>query len=97
MQVKAYREIKLKSGEVIPQGTLLEIKPSDSNSACIANWNGKELKLRYSAVKKAPSLRTIQRWVIFDCVAKSIAGKRVEPDGHDEFGFPAWSLALGVI
>jgi len=30
-------------------------------------------------------------------IAKSVTGKRVEPDGYGPDGFPSWLLALGLI
>lgn len=45
---------------------------------------------------KEPSMRTLKRWVD-DGIAKSIRGKRVEPDGYDSEGFPSWLLVLGII
>lgn len=45
---------------------------------------------------KAPSLATLEKWSN-DGVAKSLMGKRVEPDGHDPEGSPSWLLTLGFI
>jgi len=45
---------------------------------------------------KMPSEATMERWM-FDGVAKSITGKRVEPDGFGEDGSPSWLVALGLI
>lgn len=44
---------------------------------------------------KPPSMSAIERMV--DGTSKSVLGKRVEPDGHDEYGSPSWLLVLGFI
>ena len=45
---------------------------------------------------KEPSLKTLEK-CNNDGWCKSIFGKRVEPDGHDEYGSPSWLLLIGVI
>ena len=37
------------------------------------------------------------REMINNGVCPSVAGDEVEPDGHDENGFPSWRLAMGII
>ena len=43
-----------------------------------------------------PTLNTMSRW-IDDGIARSVTGKRVEPDGHGDDGSPSWLLVLGFI
>lgn len=43
-----------------------------------------------------PTMEELQEWV-YDSVCNSVTGDTVEPDGHDEHGFPSWLLALGMI
>jgi len=45
---------------------------------------------------KPPSPRQMEKWMM-DGVAKSIDGKRVEPDGFSPSGAPSWLLVLGMI
>jgi DNA-directed RNA polymerase subunit RPC12/RpoP len=45
---------------------------------------------------KPPSVRQMEKWVD-DGVAKSIDGKRVEPDSFSSGGAPSWLLVLGMI
>lgn len=45
---------------------------------------------------KPPTMRTLEKWSD-DGVAKSVTGKRVEPDGHGPDGSPSWMLVLGYI
>ena len=45
---------------------------------------------------KAPSMRTLMKNE-FNSVAKSVTGKRVEPDGYGPDGSPSWLLVLGLI
>jgi hypothetical protein len=46
--------------------------------------------------KKAPSIKTMQRW-LYDGVAKTPCGCRVEPDGYCNHGKPSWLIILGLI
>ena len=43
-----------------------------------------------------PTMDQLGYWVS-DCVAESIDGCMVEPDGHCEHNMPSWLLALGMI
>jgi len=43
-----------------------------------------------------PSMDQLGYWVS-DCIAESIDGCMVEPDGYCEHGRPSWLLALGMI
>lgn len=51
---------------------------------------------KFDAFFKAPSVRTLEKWSD-DGVAKSVTGKRCEPDGYGDDGSPSWLLALGYI
>ena len=41
-------------------------------------------------------MKTLEKYSL-DSVAKSVTGKRCEPDGYAEDGSPSWLLALGMI
>lgn len=56
----------------------------------------KPFQVQIQSAFKAPSIRTLEKWSN-DGVAKSIGGKRVELDGHDENGLPSWMLVMGII
>ena len=43
-----------------------------------------------------PDMEQLGYWVS-DCIAESIDGCMVEPDGHCAHGLPSWLLALGMI
>ena len=53
-------------------------------------------RVRVQSAFRAPTFATMEKWVN-DGVARSVLGKRVEPDGHDENGSPSWLLVLGLI
>jgi hypothetical protein len=55
-----------------------------------ARWN------YYFKGKKIPTEKTLENWYS-EGVCKSLAGKRVEPDGWDDVGTPSWLLVLGMI
>jgi len=56
----------------------------------------KNLYLYVKGASKPPSLSSLER-MVEDGVSKSVLGKRVEPDGTDEYGSPSWLLVLGMI
>jgi len=58
--------------------------------------DGPTYRTRYTAVAKPPSEKYLYSKIL-DSVCKTISGKIVEPDGYDEYGFPAWTLVLGLI
>jgi len=49
-----------------------------------------------SGISRPPSIRVMEKWM-FDGVAKSVTGKRVEPDGIGPDGAPSWMLVFGII
>lgn len=56
----------------------------------------KPYQVRVESAFRAPSLKTLEKWTA-DGIAKSIGGKKVEPDGHDENGLPSWMIVMGII
>lgn len=54
-------------------------------------------KLRpWQRVTRIPSYTTIQRWS-YDGISETPLGNRVEPDGFDHEGAPAWTLFFGLL
>lgn len=45
--------------------------------------------------RKPPTIKTLEKYS--DCIAKSVTGKRVEPDGYGPDGSPSWLLVLNLI
>lgn len=45
---------------------------------------------------KLPGHRSLEK-MVSDGIAKSVLGKRVEPDGYDSYGSPSWLIVLGLI
>ena len=90
---------------VIPTGTNLNLY-FDGKSTIYAYFNheGVTRPLRItnlhkyfgSRFKKMPSISYLQKQEL-DGVCSTVNGKRVEPDGFDEFGAPSWLLVLGLI
>lgn len=59
--------------------------------------NGRTFRtFKMSLFFKAPTVRTMEKWSS-DGVAKTVTGKRCEPDGYGPDGSPSWLLALGLI
>lgn len=45
---------------------------------------------------KPPTFKTATKWMN-DGVARSVFGKKVEPDGYDSDGSPSWLIVMGLI
>lgn len=97
------RAFKIKAtGEIIPVGTKVTIEfiklgEHSIDAMRVTLPDGRQINTRsWSTFFKAPSINTLEKWS-FDAVAKSVTGKRTEPDGHGEDGSPSWLLALGYI
>ena len=89
------RALKMKSGEIVPAGARITPGPNDRQGH-VHGARPEPYLVRYSALAKAPTVQTLDKWND-DGIAKSVNGKKVEPDGHDDDGFPSWFLALGLI
>ncbi len=50
----------------------------------------------YTNFFKAPSMASLEKWSD-DGIAKTVTGKRTEPDGYGDDNSPSWLLALGMI
>ena len=81
----------VKYGSKYPYGVKFQDE-SGNQIVLIAETAHKKLK----GFPKPPSFNTMEKWMS-DAVAKSIDGKRVEPDGFSPSGAPSWLLALGLI
>jgi hypothetical protein len=95
--IRTIKDLTLKDGTIILKGTILEWKgPSAMETVGLFDYNGREVKMRYRSVIKAPSINTLRKWDE-EGICNSVFGNRTEPDGHDENGAPSWLLALGMI
>jgi hypothetical protein len=104
---KIVKELKLRSGTVIPVGMhcKVEWKNKDASVAIVTidDDEVQPIKIHTSSLykyisgfHKTPSMNTLEKWSS-DGVAKSVTGQRVEPDGWGVDGAPSWLLAIGVI
>ena len=97
-------EIKM-NDDVIVKWPQVGIKQYGGFSICHIYKSGDESKkmvvqnqnlYKYvRGVSKPPSDLSLEK--MSDGAAKSVLGKRVEPDGYDEYGSPSWLLVLGYI
>lgn len=100
--IKTQKEIKTKSGEILPKGSPVTFRGLDeensrNSSLCLVQGIRPEpYKVRITSAFKTPSMEELEEWTN-DGVCESIAGERVEPDGWDEHGSPSWLLAMGLI
>lgn len=100
------KEIKLKSGEIIPLGAPVTVKFDEltPHLALVTTPSiGREIKLRatncfqyFKGFAKPPGMTAMMRQMD-DGICRSICGEKVEPDGYDQHGSPSWALAMGII
>lgn len=90
--------VTLKDQTVIPAKTkVVDWCPSNSSAGLIRLETGNVVRIRNAFRSKAPkSMKTLEKWAE-NGVAKSVLGKRVEPDGYDDEGSPSWLLVFGLI
>lgn len=89
------RAIKMKSGETVLAGA--KVSPSETHTLALVHGAERTYRVKYQNLGlKVPSENTLMRWSD-DGIAKSVNGKKTEPDGIDADGFPSWLLALGLI
>ncbi len=104
------REIKLKT-ETIPAGTEIRLSFVTNenthstvlfgvplnNPSRLYRLGFRNAKINFgSPFTKIPGLRTMERWSD-DGIARSVTGKRCEPDGYGDDNSPSWLLVLGLI
>jgi hypothetical protein len=97
MKAITEKEIKTKSGEILPIGSPVSFMGEDSPHLCLVKGQRPEpYRIRISSVFTPPNAEELEEQAN-DGVCDSILGERVEPDGYDEHGSPSWLLALRLI
>jgi hypothetical protein len=102
MNKELKQELKFKDGSVFSVGTMVKIEfPEDHSGMAIrVTADGVTKLVRSSQLSKfgikQPTINTMTRWVE-DGIARSVGGKKVEPDGWDSDGTPSWLLVVGII
>ncbi len=103
------KELKTKDGRVYPKGTSFEIKMIDvpyKDVFAVADPMNGDKPVTMRAMKLGRYFRGFHEYNINtmieneemdSCVCPSLTGKQVEPDGHDEYGFPSVLLAAGYL
>ncbi len=95
MKIYTEKEIKLKTGAVLPKGLETSFSPNNHRN-CLVVYEGVSYNVRITSAFAAPSMEELEE-AVNDGICSSIAGESVEPDGHDQYGSPSWLLALGMI
>ena len=107
MKKKLLRTVTLKSGLEFKVGTMMELtfKCVHSNGSPwpgmvrATDENGKQFvteNLFNNFGFKPPTIKTMEKWSESG-IARSVFGKKVEPDGYDSEGSPSWLLVMGLI
>jgi hypothetical protein len=101
---KFKRDVKLKSGTVIPKGAEAQVKYNQSVVADVTvEGVEKPVKISVAALTRLldgyPKMPTVARLekMSNDGIAATPMGERVEPDGYGPSGAPSWLLVAGVI
>ncbi len=105
MTTKTYKEIKFQSGDIIPEGALVQIRPLRHKTEkrshpfkCVVFYNGKDYGCKYTSVIEQPSDDVIEGMIYERTNCSSVSGyDNIEPDGFDPDGFPSWLQALGIV
>ena len=93
--MRTQKAIKLKNGILLPAGLPAKFTLGDYNT-CVVQDSVTPYRVRITSAFKMPGLKTMEKWSN-DGIAKSVLGKRVEPDGWDSENSPSWMLVAGVI
>lgn len=98
MKKTLFKDIKLRSGVILQKGLKVDVEPiTGHNDICRITTNNESYRLFYTSVFKAPSIRTMNNWVMDIGNVTTPAGKITDPDGYDSEGYPSWLLVLGLI
>lgn len=101
---KFKKDVKLKSGVVLPKGAEAQVKYNHSVIAEVT-VEGVEKPVRISVegltqllegYPKMPPISRLEK-MSNDGIATTPTGKRTEPDGYGDDGSPSWMLVAGVI
>lgn len=107
---KLKKDMKLKTGEVIRQGTSVDLEwlnPREPNGTRVVRIRipGRKEPVTTSitnlhnyvtGVSKPPTLKSLEK-MMDDAAATTPTGKRTEPDGTGPDGSPSWLMVLGYI
>lgn len=109
MKTTSKKELKTKDGRVYAKGTSFDVNMIDvpyKDCFATANPMNGDKPITMRAIKLGKYFdkfiqvdigKMIEEEEMDSCVCPSLTGKRVEPDGHDEYGFPSVLLAAGYI
>jgi len=103
MQRTLKKDLKLKSGETISKGTLVNISFSDY-LVVLETESGRTIRIKASGAyrylrgfDKPPTMPELER-MLNDAICETVTGEtQIEPDGYGLDGSPAWPIALGII
>ena len=94
--------IHLKDGTLIKEGTNATVE-FETDTLAVIRIDDRVIKVASSKLpyfltkfKSEPSIKTMFNWSNTG-IARTITGKKCEPDGYGNDGSPSWMLVLGVI
>jgi hypothetical protein len=102
MKCELKKEIKKKSGEVIPAGTSLHVYVERENPM-VAWAENASFKVRLPSASLQKYFDEFDEFgmdeleeAMFDGICPSLTGESIEPDGWDSEGFPSILIASGL-
>lgn len=103
MKTRVKQDLTFKSGRTLAKGDLINVTPKTDRTATIyvsltgESFTFKMLHLHILSDDFISVCMDDLEEAIADGSCPSITGADVEPDGHDEFGFPSILAAAGMI
>lgn len=95
-------DIQWKDGTKTPRNTLVHLwfSPKKFSNRMYVQI-GDEVRItritqKYTGITKRPGIKTLERYSS-NGIAKTVTGKKTEPDGYGEDGSPSWMLVEGII
>jgi hypothetical protein len=110
MKVIAKKDLALKTGKIIPTGTMFNVTFNERNMTAVivgelpAGLDKREYKFGYRMANtifgkpftKIPSMKALEKYSN-DAVCPTVIGNRVEPDGRGSENDPSWLIVFGLI
>ena len=97
MKPKSQKEIKLKTGQVLPKGLSVTFNREIPRLCTVFDPStNHNYVVRVTSAFPRPEMDDDFQSGLMDGICESVLGNPVEPDGWSFDGSPSWPLALGI-
>jgi len=101
---KTKKQLNWKDGTFTPTDILVHLDFSEKTPSRVFVIDGDRVyktKLvnahsKFTGINKPPTMKTLQKYS-WDGIAKTVTGKKTEPDGYGPDGSPSWMLVMEII